>query len=164
MFVNDMFEGKIGDKLVARAQQDAVNFGMEQINDELPPMVKNLIPMNEVEDHFYSLSGTNTEKARAIGSEIEHSIISIVSNVFGYLIAFVFSFVICTIAIFLLDKFFELPAFGWLNRIGGVFWGAANAYLTASFLVCVIALIFGNDFVNGTIVTKIIYYFGLFTF
>ena len=163
-FVNDMFEGKISEKLVAKAESDAANFGVEQINDELPAIVKNIIPMSEIEEYFEKLPGNSVEKAMAIGEVIEDALISVVSNVVGYMISFAIAFAICTVAIFVIDKIFTLPMLNWLNRIGGVFWGVANAYLTTSFLVCVVALIFGNDFVNSTFITKFIYYIGLFTF
>ena len=164
IFVNDMFEGKISDKLVARAEKDYENFGIEQIKDELPSFAKKMISSDTIDNEFSNLSGSNTEKARAIGEKIENTMISVVSNVVGYIIAFIISFILCTIGIFFVQKFFELPALNWLNRIGGIFWGAANAYLTTSFLAFLVALIFGNDFVNGTIITKAIHYFGLFTF
>ena len=164
MFVGEIFEGKISEKLVIRAEKDFENFGIEQIKDELPPIVRNIIPMNEIENHFSTLSGNNVEKARAIGERIEKTATSIVSNVLGYVISFVVSFIICSIGIIVLEKIFSLPVLSGLNRLGGIFWGIANAYLTTSFIVCIVALIFGSDFVNGTIVTKTIYYFGLFTF
>lgn len=164
MFVGQMFEGKISDKLVERAEKDSANFGVEQIQDELPAIVKNIIPTNEIENDFLTLSGNNVEKARAIGEKIEKTATSIVSNVLGYVIAFIVSFIVCSIGIIILEKIFSLPVLSWLNRLGGVFWGLANAYLTTSLIVCIVALVFGNDFVNGTIVTKTIYYFGLFTF
>ena len=164
MFVNDMFEGKISDKLVAKAEKDSSNFGVEQISDELPTILINIIPMDEIESDLATMSGNVTEKAKMIGEKIEGTLISLVSNVFGYAIAFVVSFIICSVGIVILEKIFSLPVLSWLNRFGGVIWGFANAYLTTSFIVCIVALIFGNDFVNGTVVTKIIYYFGLFTF
>ena len=163
-FVNGMFEGKISEKLVAKAESDVANFGVEQINDELPAIVKNIIPMSEIEEYFEKLPGDSVEKARAIGEAIEDALIGVVSNVVGYMISFAIAFAICTIAIFVIDKVFSLPMLNWLNRIGGVFWGVANAYLTTSFLVCIVALVLGNDFVNSTFVTKFIYYIGLFTF
>ena len=163
-FVNGMFEGKITEKLVAKAESDMANFGVEQINDELPAIVKNIIPMSEIEEYFEKLPGDSVEKARAIGEAMEDALISVVSNVVGYMISFAIAFVICTIAIFVIDKVFSLPMLNWLNRIGGVFWGVANAYLTTSFLVCIVALVLGNDFVNSTFITKFIYYIGLFTF
>lgn len=164
MFVGKMIEGRIGDKLVARAERETVSFGVDQMNEELPSIVKKILPMNEIEEYLINHSGSSSERARAIGNKIEESLVILISNILGYMIAFVISFFICSIAIFLLEKIFELPVLGWLNRVGGLFWGVANAYLVTSFLVCVVVLIFGSDFVNETFITKLIYNFGLFTF
>lgn len=164
MFVENVIDGSIGDRLVAKAQSDATNFGIEQIKNELPSVVTNIVDMEAIEDYLVSQPGDSVAKARVVGDKIEEMLISIISNVMGYLVAFVISFVVCTIAIYLLEKLCKLPFLNWLNRIGGIFWGLANAYLTTSFVVCVVALILGNDFVNGTFITKAIYEIGLFTF
>ncbi len=164
LFVNAMFEGKISDKLVSYTEQSEGEFDFEKVKEGIPAIIRNIVPMDEIEQQFSTLSGDEISKAREIGTQIEKIVINIVSNVTGYVIAFILSFIICSIAIAIIERVFELPVINWLNRLGGVFWGVANAYLTTSFIVCVIALIFGNDFVNGTIVTKAIYYIGLFTF
>ena len=164
LFVKNMFEGTISNRLVSYAEQSEGEFNFETVKEGIPAIVRNLVPMDEIEQKFSTLSGDKTENARVIGEQIEKIVIDVVSNVIGYVLAFIISFIICSIAIAIIVKVFELPVINWLNRLGGVFWGVANAYLTTSFLVCIIALIFGNDFVNGTVITKIIYYLGLFTF
>ncbi len=163
LFVNGMFEGKVTEKLISAAQESNGNFNFESVKDETPSIIANIVPMDKMEQHFDSLSGSDTEKASAIGGVIEDALISVVSNVLGYILAFILSFIICSIAIFALEKFFELPVLSWLNHLGGVFWGLANAYLVTSLAVCVVALIFGNEFIEETMLTKIIYNFGLFT-
>ena len=163
-FVEPMIEGKITDKLVARAEQNEGEFGFEIVEDEIPTIVQNLIPMDNVEQYFETLSGDKTEVASAIGTRIEGVLINIVSNIVGYILSFIVAFTVLSVVIWLLDKFFNLPVLNVANRLAGIIWGVASAYLTTSTLVCIIALVFGNEFVIGTIVTKLIYYIGLFSF
>ena len=163
LFVNGMFDGKISDKLVEKVNSLDGEFTFETITEGVPGVVKKVVPMDEIEEYFSTLSGNKDEIARQIGAKIEGVLIGIVSNVIGYILAFVISFIICTIAIFVIEKFCELPVIGWLNHLGGVLWGIANAYLVASVLVCIVALIFGNEFIDGTALARILYKIGLFT-
>lgn len=164
MFVNDMFDGKITDKIVERAERVEGQLTFDSVEDEIPTIVKNIIPMATLEQHFSTLSGDNATVAKGIGEAIETVLVDIVSNVIGYVLAFIIAFITCSIVIWLLDKFFKLPVFNWVNRIAGIIWGIVSAYLTTSTLAVIIALIFGNEFVYGTIVTKFIYSIGLFSF
>lgn len=164
LFVNSWFEGRISERFIEKETQMSKITDFDDLKEEIPKVLQNLLPMEELEKDFANLSGNSTDIARTMGEKIEASLIGIVSNIIGYILAFVLSFILCSIAILLLEKFFELPILGWLNRLGGVFWGLANAYLWTSFVVCIVALIFGNEFIEGTMLSRIIYYFGLFTF
>ena len=164
LFVNSWFEGTISERFVEKQMQTSNVVDFDDLQGEIPAIYKNLLPMEELEKDFDSLSGNTFDAAKTIGEKMEDMLSTVVSNVIGYVIAFIISFIFCTIAIIIIDKIFTLPVLDWLNRVGGVFWGLANAYLTTSVLVCIVALIFGNDFVNGTIITKAIHYIGLFTF
>lgn len=163
-FVSGMFEGKISEKLVARVGESDENLDFEGIKDGLPQIVQNIVPMDEMEEHFSTLSGNNVEKAQNIGAKVEATLINVVSSIIGYATAFILSFIICSIAIFLIEKFFELPVLGFVNHLAGFLWGLASAYLAVSFFVCLVALFFGKEFIEGTIFTRTIYNFGLFTF
>ena len=163
-FVEPMLEGKISEKLVARAEQMDGEFNFEVVEEEIPTIVKNLIPMASVKQQFSTISGEKTEVASAIGTRIEGVLVNIVSNIVGYILSFIVAFTVLSVVIWLLDKFFSLPVLNVANRLAGIVWGIASAYLTTSTLVCIISLFFGNEFVNGTIVTKFIYYIGLFSF
>ena len=162
-FVDGMIEGKISNKLVAQAQQGE-ELDFETIKNGVPGIVKNIVPMDEIEEYHAGLSGDNVEVAQAVGEKIENVLISIISNVVGYVLAFIISFILCTVLIFLLDKFFELPVLNGLNRIAGIIWGVACGYLSASTIAWIIALAFGRGFVNGTVVTDFVYNIGLFSF
>ena len=163
-FVSGMFEGKISEKLVAQAEQSDGELTFETIKDGIPDIVENIVPMDEIEKDYAMLSGDKTEIANQVGEKIEGVLTVIVSNVIGYILAFVISFIICTVAIWLIGKFFEIPGLKWLNRLAGVLWGLASAYLTTSFVSCIVALIFGNGFIAETVITKFIYNIGLFSF
>lgn len=164
LFVNSWFEGTVSDKLVEKVESVEGELDFATIKESVPSVLVNLVPMDELENEFSSLSGNKTEIAREIGKKIEGTVIDVVSNVIGYALAFVLSFVICTVAILIIQKVWEMPVLGWLNHLAGVLWGIASAYLWTSIAVCIIALIFGNEFVEGTLVTNLIYKIGLFTF
>ena len=164
LFVNSWFEGTVSNRLVEKAESIEGELDFATIKDSVPAILTNFVSMDEIEKDFASLSGNKTEIAREIGKKIEGTVIDVVSNVIGYALAFVLSFIICTIAILIIEKVWEMPVLGWLNHLAGVLWGIASAYLWTSVAVCIIALIFGNEFVEGTYVTNLIYKIGLFTF
>lgn len=164
LFVNGMFEGKISSILVEKAQESGESFDFASIKDGIPAILRNIVPMDELEQHFSTLSGSSVDVARAMGEKIEALVIDVVSNVIGYILAFVISFILCTIVIFIIEKIWELPVLGWINTLGGVIWGLASAYLTTSILALAVAFIFGDSFVDGTVLTKILYNIGLFSF
>ena len=163
-FVNSWFEGTVSEKLVERAEATDGVLDFETVKSGVPAVLVNLLPIEELEKDFDALSGDKVEIARQIGEKIEDALVSIVSNAIGYILAFVLSFIICTIAIFVIEKVWEMPVLAWINHLGGVLWGIASAYLFASVLVCILALLLGNDFINSTVLTKLIYNIGLFTF
>lgn len=163
-FVNSMFEGTVSERLIAQVEQGGGELDFEAIENSLPAIVKNIVPMDEIEQYHSGLSGDSTLIAKAVGNKIENILSAIVSSVIGYIIAFIIAFIICTVAIFVINKFFELPVLNWLNRLAGILWGIAGAYLITSTVACVVSLIFGNNFVQETVITKFIYNIGLFTF
>jgi hypothetical protein len=158
-----MFEGTISQRLVEKVESIDGELDFDTVAEGIPVIVRKMIPMEEVEGYFLTLTGEKEDIALKLGDTIERVIIGIVSNVIGYVLAFVISFIVCSIVMFIIEKFCELPVLGWLNRIGGVLWGVANAYLVTSFIVLIVSFIFGADFINQTIVARIIYNIGLFT-
>ena len=164
LFVKSWFEGTISEKFVEKAANMPEISDFNDLKEEIPAFVQNLLPIEELEKDFADLSGNATDIARAMGEKVEGSLIGMVSSVIGYILAFVVSFIICTIAILIIEKIWEMPVLGWLNHIAGVLWGIASAYLWSSVAVFVIALIFGSEFVNGTALTRLVYNIGLFTF
>ncbi len=164
LFVSKMFDGKVSDKLVARVEQSSGEFTFETVKDCVPDTVQKIVSMDGIEQKFDGLSGSGVEKARAIGEHIEDTATEIVSNIVGYVVAFILSFIICTVAIFLIQKVVEIPSLKWLNRIAGILYGIVSAYFTTSTVAIIVAILFGYEFIDGTIVTKFIYNIGLFSF
>ena len=164
LFVAKMFDGKVSDALVAQAQQGNGEFTFESVKAGIPNTIQKLVPIDEIEQKFNTLSGSAVDNARAIGEHIENITTDIVSNIVGYVVAFILSFIICRIAIFLIQKVVEIPSLKWLNRIAGILYGIVSAYFTTSTVAIIVAILFGHDFIDGTIVTKFIYNIGLFSF
>ena len=163
-FVEGWFEGKVSSVLVEKVEEIDGEFTFEALTSGVPAIAKKLVPMDEIEEYYNTLSGNKVEIANEIGTKIENIAINVVSNVIGYVLAFVVAFIICTIAILIIENIWELPGLDWLNHAAGVLWGVANAYLVTSLVVCIVALIFGNAFIESTVVARIIYKIGLFTF
>jgi hypothetical protein len=164
LFVAKMFDGKISDKLVAQAEQVGGEFTFETVKAGIPNILQKVVPMDEIEQQFTSLSGNEVENARAIGKHIEGIVINIVSNITGYVIAFILAFIVCSIAILLIEKLVEIPSLKWLNRVAGILYGIVSAYFTTSIIAIIVAIIFGYEFIDGTIITKFIHNIGLFGF
>ena len=164
LFVNDWFDGKVSEVLIQKVENIDGEITFESLTSGIPYLAKKLAPMDEIEGYFNTLSGNKLEIAKEVGEKIENTVIQVVSNVIGYVLAFIVSFIICSIVILIIEKVWELPVLGWLNHAAGVLWGVANAYLVTSFVVCIVALVFGNAFIEGTVVARIIYKIGLFTF
>ena len=163
-FIDDAFDGVIADGMVEYAEKLEGKFDANSLEESIPTFVQNIVSMEEIRAYSETLSGDNTEVARAVGEKIENSVINIVANVTGYVMAFVISFIFCTIAIKIIEKFWELPTLGWINHLSGILWGVANSYIVTSFLVCIVALAFGSEFIDKTALAKLIYKIGLFTF
>ena len=163
-FVEDMVHGKVTAILVERAEKTGELFDFDAVLKSMPPLVKNVLPMERIENYFDSLSGEPIEVARKLGASIEYSLIDFFAKTVAYIGTFIVMYLLCTLVIFLLEKCVEIPAFKGLNRVMGVFWGLSLAYVTLSFLVCVVTVWLGRTFVLGTYLTRMIYKFGLFTF
>ena len=164
LFVAKMFDGKVSDALVAQAQQGNGEFTFEAVKAGIPNTIQKLVPIDEIEQKFNTLSGSAVDNARAIGEHIENITTEIVSNIVGYVVAFILSFIICSIAIFLIQKVVEIPSLKWLNRIAGILYGIVSAYFTTSTVAIIVAILFGYEFIDGTIITRFIYNIGLFSF
>lgn len=161
--VEPALDGKVSNILVNKAEQYGDGFTFETLTEDIPSVVKKIVPMSKIEAQFDKLSGNGVEVADKLGEKIEGVAISIISKIIAYFGTFVFAYIGCTIGVKLLEKSCEIPVVGGVNRILGFIWGAAHAYVFVSLAVCFVVLIMGGDYVEGTKITRLIYKFGLFT-
>lgn len=163
MFVADMFEGRVSEVLVEAAKGSADGLDVSSVMDNLPFPLNNIVSSEQVELYLSSSSENAVELAESVGSQVEETLIATVSDIISYIAIFLISFVVCTVAIIVLDGIFKLPVLNMINKAMGCLLGASYAYLFVSVAVCLASLIFGVDTIGGTLVTKIIYQIGLFT-
>lgn len=163
LFVEDMVEGKISSALVERAQQSGESLDVDSLLSGIPEPFSGLLPTDTVRGYFEETEAQGVEAAREVGLRIEDSLIGVISSVASYVIVFIIAFLLCTVGVWLLDKLFKLPVLNGINKTLGFVLGAFNAYFYLSALVCLAVLILGGDFVEGTVITKIIWRIGLFT-
>lgn len=162
-FVGSMFENKVSDALVSAAEQAGESFDASSAIDALPSFITNAIPSEELDKYVSESSQSGVDMAREIGEKIENVLIKTVSDIFSYIAVFIIAFIVCTVAVIVLDGVFTLPVLNGINKIMGFVFGAAYAYVFASVAVAVAYLVFGADTLDGTLITKIIYKIGLFT-
>lgn len=162
-FVSPRLEDKVSAVLVEKAESAGESLKYEDLTSGLPSIVKKVLNARVFKSYFESLKGSAVEVADKLGEKIENVAISVISKIMAYFITFVLAYVLCTILIIFIERIFELPVLNGLNKILGSVWGLSHAYVFLSFAACVAMLLFGSDFVEGTIVTRLIYKIGLFT-
>lgn len=162
-FVAPRIEDKVSAVLVEKAESAGDSLKYEDLTSGLPSIVKKVLNARVFKSYFDSLKGSAVEVADKLGEKIENVAISVISKIMAYFITFVLAYVLCTILIIFIERLFELPVLNGVNKILGSVWGLSHAYVFLSFAACVAMLLFGSDFVEGTIVTRLIYKIGLFT-
>lgn len=161
--VGKFLEGKISDAIVQKAQGLEGDIDVEQLTSSMPEAIQAFIPTEDIEEYLGSLKGEGQEMVVEFGQKVEDIAIKSLSETLSYVITFVLVFIVYSILILLIEKIFDLPVLSGLNKIGGAIWGLCSAYLFVSSAVLVVLWIFGLDFIEGTIVTRILYKIGLFT-
>ena len=162
-FVNDMFEGKISTFIVDKALESEGEIDLDSLIEQLPPIAKSVVSMSMIQEYFDSTDGSTLEIAKKVGAKVERLVIRAVSKMAAYIIAFIATFIVCSIIILIIEKFCELPIISGVNKLLGLIWGLSGAYITVSVLVFFLSLFAGMDFIEGTIVSRLIYKIGLFT-
>ncbi len=162
-FVADIFDGKISSVLVEMSQSGEEKFSAENVHNSLPDAVKNIISSEMINDYFAESGAEGVELAREIGEKTENALTDTVSKIISYIAVFLISFIVCSVAIILLDGLFKLPVLKTVNKVMGLLLGASYAYAFLSIAVCLCTFVLGVDTVEGTFITKIIYKIGLFT-
>lgn len=156
-------EDKVSNVLVQKAENMGDSFEYEELTAGLPSIVKRVLNSRIFKGYFESLTGSAVQVADKLGEKIENVAISIISKIMAYFITFVFAYVLCTIMIVFIERVFELPVLNGVNKFLGSIWGISHAYVFVSFAACFAMFLFGSDFIEGTIITRLIYKFGLFT-
>ncbi len=162
-FVAPRLEDKVSDVLVQKAESAGDSLKYEDLTSGLPSIVKKVLNARVFKNYFESLKGSAVEVADKLGEKIENVAISVISKIMAYFITFVLAYVLCTILIIFIERIFELPVLNGVNKFLGSIWGISHAYVFLSFAACVAMFLFGSDFVEGTLVTRLIYKIGLFT-
>lgn len=163
LFVADMIEGKISDALVQKAEESGEQFDLDALLEGIPEPFSGLLPTDTVRGYLEESEAEGVEAAREVGENIENKLIGVISSVVSYVAVFILAFLFCTVGAWLLDKIFKLPVLKQINKALGFVLGAFNAYFYLSALACLAVIMLGGDFVEGTLLTKIIWRIGLFT-
>lgn len=162
-FVGAWFEGAFSSKFAEAAASGAEGVSFETLIDSLPVFLRNLLPIENLNEQYASLTGEATESARALGVMVENALTAVISNIFGYVITFVVALAVFSLVIWILDKFVELPILKQVNTALGFLWGVAYSYLFASIIVCIIGFFVDEAFIKDTYVFRFLYNCGLFT-
>lgn len=163
LFVADMIEGKISDALVQKAEESGEQFDLDALLEGIPEPFSGLLPTDTVRGYLEESEAEGVEAAREVGENIENKLIGVISSVASYVAVCILAFLFCTVGAWLLDKIFKLPVLKQINKALGFVLGAFNAYFYLSALACLAVIMLGGDFVEGTLLTKIIWRIGLFT-
>ncbi len=161
--VADRLDGKVSDALVQRVESSGEDISFDSLADYIPEAVKRFIPTSKLEKYFDSLSGSSVEIAQKLGTKIESVASELLAKIIAYFGTFVIVYILCSIGVAVLEKFCEIPVFKGINKFMGFIWGLSHAYVCVSTLVCLVLIVFSNDFIEGTFLTRLIYKFGLFT-
>lgn len=161
--VEPMIDGKVSAILVNKAEAYGSDLTFEALTEDVPGIVKKVVPMSKIEAQFDRLTGSATDIADSLGGKIEGVAISLISKIMAYFGTFVCAYIGCTIGVKLLEKSSKLPVIKGFDKVLGFIWGATHAYVFVSLAVCAVVFVMGGDYVEGTVITRLVYKFGLFT-
>ena len=163
LFVAGWFDGRFAAKFAASAAGEVDKVSFESLMDTLPTFFRNIVPIEQLQEQYLSLSGGATDAASKLGETVDNALITVVSNIIGYVITFVAAFLVLSLVAWILEKFVQLPVLKQIDKLFGFFWGVACAYLWASVVVCVVGFFVDETFINSTYVFRFVYNCGLFT-
>jgi uncharacterized membrane protein required for colicin V production len=162
--VAPFMEGKISTAIVEKIGDVGESFDASMIEEQLPPIVKNILQMADFDDAIFNTDATGMAAIVDISNGIEEVIMRVTSYAIAYLAVFIVISILLAISSKLLEKLGELPMIKTANKILGFVWGAISAYVEMSFIVAILPLFTGVDFIMQTAVAKWIYENGLFSF
>ena len=162
--VAPFMEGKISTAIVEQVGDVGENFDASLIEEQLPSTVKNILQMANFDDAIFNTNATGMTAIVDISNGIEEVIMRVTSYAITYVAIFIVISILLAIASKLLEKLGELPLIKTANKILGFVWGAVSAYIEMSFIVALLPLLKGVEFIEQTVVAKWIYENGLFSF
>ena len=162
-FVGGWFDGKFSSQFAEKVAQDSGGANVDSLIDSIPVFLRNILPVDSLNEQFASFKGEATELAASLGEKVEQLLTSVVSSIIGYVLTFILAFILFSIVAWILEKFVELPVLKQVNTVLGFLWGIAYSYLFVSIAVCVIGFFVDEAFINSTYVFKFLYNCGLFT-
>ena len=162
--VAPFMEGKISTAIVEKIGDVGESFDASMIEEQLPPIAKNILQMADFDDAIFNTDATGMTAIVDISNGIEEVIMRVTSYAITYVAIFIVISILLAIASKLLEKLGELPLIKTANKILGFVWGAVSAYIEMSFIVALLPLFTGVEFIEQTVVAKWIYENGLFSF
>ena len=159
--VKDWFVDTITPQFIETAEQAGENFNMGVILENMPEEAKGVFEMINKDNFLDAFSGT--ELAYKLGERIEGFIINIVSYVITYIALYIVLSILLTIIFKILEKLVKLPVLKQADHILGFVWGGLTAYIEVSLVLAILPLFTGVELIEGTVVSRFIYEYGLFS-
>lgn len=161
--VADRLDGKITSVVASKLEQSAEKLDFDIVTNSIPDGIQAFLPMEKIENYFDTLEGGTQDVAQKIGEKIEDTAINVIAKIVAYLGTFILMYVICTVGIFFLEKWVELPVFKGINKIFGCIWGLSHAYVFLSLAACVLMMVAKDSFIEATFIAELFCKYGLFT-
>lgn len=134
-------KGYIYDSLYEKYMESAENFGVTQAIDSFP----SFLMTDSVKAGLATAQGTGEELLQNMTDSIANPIVSIFSNIAGYVIVFVIALLLLGIGAAILSKLLEaFGLFGRLNTILGAVLGVASALTVMLAISSLLKFFFGN--------------------
>lgn len=162
--VSGWFENTITPTFVETAEQAGEYFTFENICEGMPEEERQVLAMVDPDGSLQNYEGNGVELATELGTRLENFVSNIVSYVITYIALSIVLSILLSILVNFVAKKFEIPVIKTLNHVIGGIWGLIVAYIETSFLVSIVTLFMSEAMINGTIITKFLYEYGLFSF
>jgi len=146
-------KGYIYDSLYEKYLESAENFGVTQAIDSFP----SFLMTDSVKQGLASAQGTGEELLQNMTDSIANPIVSIFSNIVGYILVFVVALVVLWIAAVFVSKLLEaFGLVGRLNTILGAVLGVAMALVVMLAISSLLKFFFGTtDFYTNSVVISL---------
>ncbi len=176
-FVLNSVSDGIEDSLMSMAESEDGVFNLAKMFEDMPDALKQIIDKFNVSgDKLGELCSGKTEAGAEVVEEVAEYIASplatTISNVLAFAILFIGTFILFTLATFIIDKVFKLPILNGINKTLGIVVGVLKAVVfvfVAAVLLSLVATIFGNidgfilnDLIESSLLMKLFYSISIF--